>query len=95
MLLNLLRGNLLRVELVAWATAGDSHRSEPGVADSRGEIHLHHHLRVTLLRAHDSQTGQGSMYKSSYTTYEALTQAWEHASCGSYICDGSMLKSLR
>eukprot|EP00959_Pyramimonas_sp_CCMP1952_P467709 9492061-Pyramimonas_sp.AAC.1 len=76
MLLNLLRGNLPRAEPVARMVTDDCHRSEPDVADSREEIHLHHHLRVTLLHAHDSQTGQGSMSKSVYRTYETLTHAW-------------------
>lgn len=75
-LLNLLRGNPPREEPVARMITCDCHRSETDVADSRGDIHLLHHLRATLLRARDSQTGQGLMSKSVYIISEALTQAW-------------------
>eukprot|EP00959_Pyramimonas_sp_CCMP1952_P024218 508333-Pyramimonas_sp.AAC.1 len=67
MLLNLLWGNLPRVEPVARTIADDRRRSEPDVADSKEDIHRHH-MRVTLLHAHDSQTGQGSMSKSAQLT---------------------------
>eukprot|EP00959_Pyramimonas_sp_CCMP1952_P143528 3004679-Pyramimonas_sp.AAC.2 len=63
MLLNLLQGNLPRVELGARMATSDCHRSESDVADSKEEIHLHRHQQVTLLHDHDFQTGQGSAYK--------------------------------
>eukprot|EP00959_Pyramimonas_sp_CCMP1952_P049523 1034521-Pyramimonas_sp.AAC.1 len=44
---------------------------------------------------HDFQTGQGLTCKTVDKIHEALIRARQRASCGSYICVGSMIKSLR
>eukprot|EP00959_Pyramimonas_sp_CCMP1952_P039197 820523-Pyramimonas_sp.AAC.1 len=66
----------------------DYHRLESDAVDNMVEKHFHHHQRGTLLHDHDYQTGFGSMYKSVYKVGDALTLAWEHASCESYTYAG-------
>eukprot|EP00959_Pyramimonas_sp_CCMP1952_P166929 3488657-Pyramimonas_sp.AAC.1 len=64
-------------------TTSDCHRLESDVVDSKVEKRLHHHPQGVLPHDHEYQICHGSMHNSVFKICEALTPAWERASCES------------